>query len=395
MHPLLLIVFIFVIAYIAYVLSKQQSGESQSRTNQRMWAEAAHGHNLSLFPPNEQSVFPSMAGKIDGLPVEVWGDFDEKTGHGLVFCRANFTRKLPLRLSIVKGGFPTESAGATFEIRGLTAPGISVTAANGKDLQSFLTIQNMNVLKNCMGSYHSAKLTESFLILGAGGINDGMSFHSFIDRTVSAAKALSGSSVVPVHPEHAPIPSVEDSKDIFAPVVTPVQEKTVITTAPAIPITPPADIPPPKPVPAPSPLESPAPEAKPEPVESSAALDLSAEGLSKALFSASFPGEKEKNLFKGVIGQTVQWKGKLKSVYPYSSDFVFGKGPGAKATFEICEVESGYGVKNKVKATVSLGEETLAVLKGETGKEFTFSGTLLKMEPFSREILLEKGSLPG
>jgi len=395
MHPFMLIVAIFIIAYIAYVLSKQQSGESQSRTNQRMWAEAAHGHNLKLYPPNDQRVFPSMEGKIDGLPVQVWGDFDEKTGHGLVFCRVDFTRKLPLRLSIIKGDFPMESAGATFEIRGLTAPGISVTAANGKDLQNFLSTQNMNVLKNCMGSYHSTKLTESFLVLGAGGINDGMSFHSFIERTVSAAKALSGGTTVPVHPDLAPIPAVDDSKDIFAPVVTPVQEQTVISSAPAVPVTSPANIPPPKPVPAPTPLASATPAVKPEPVESSAALDLSAEGLSKALFSASFPGEKEKALFNGVIGQTVQWKGTLKSVYPYSSDFVFGKGPGAKATFEICEVESGYGVKNKVKATVSLGEETLAVLKGETGKEFTFSGTLLKMEPFSREILLEKGSLQG
>ena len=116
-------------------------------------------------------------------------------------------------------------------------------------------------------------------------------------------------------------------------------------------------------------------------------------GLAKALFSASFPGEKEKALFQKVIGQTIQWRGTLKSVYPYSTDFVFGKGPGAKAVFEICEIASSYGMKNKIKATVSFREEAMTVLKGQTGKEFSFTGVLLKMEGFSREILVEKGSL--
>ena len=136
------------------------------------------------------------------------------------------------------------------------------------------------------------------------------------------------------------------------------------------------------------PVPAPAAESVPD-------ADLSAEGLAKALFSASFPGEKEKALFQQQIGKCVQWSGVLKTVYPYSSDFVFGKGPGVKATFEICEVASGYGMKQKVKATVSLGEDSMAILKGKTGERFTFNGTLLKMETFAREILLEKGSLQG
>ena len=86
-------------------------------------------------------------------------------------------------------------------------------------------------------------------------------------------------------------------------------------------------------------------------------------------------------------------KGTLKSVYPYSSDFVFGKGPGTKATFEIAEVASGYGMKNKIKATVSFSADTIAQLKGNSGKTFSFSGSLLKFEPFAREILVEKGTL--
>jgi hypothetical protein len=122
-------------------------------------------------------------------------------------------------------------------------------------------------------------------------------------------------------------------------------------------------------------------------------MDLTEEGVCSALFSAAFPGENEKAHFQKITGKTVHWKGTLKSVYPYSSDFVFGKGPGTKATFEIAEVASGYGMKNKIKATVSFSADTIAQLKGNSGKTFSFSGTLLKFEPFAREILVEKGTL--
>ena len=52
-------------------------------------------------------------------------------------------------------------------------------------------------------------------------------------------------------------------------------------------------------------------------------------------------------------------------------------------------------MKQKIKATVSFGEDAMAVLKGKNGETFNFTGTLLKMESFAREILLEKGSLNG
>ena len=409
-----MLIFIIIIAVIVYKFSKKQSEEAGNRTNQRMWSESAHELGLNLHPANEESVFPSMSGMADGMMVEVWGDFDEK-GFALVFCRVDFARHLPFRLSIVKGDFEKTPAGASFEVQGLSS-GVTVTASAGKDLQTFLNTRNLNVLKNCTGIYHSVKITDSFIILGAAGINTGTEMSSFIERTVSAGRTLSGGHTVSMTSMERPaIVPVEDSREISIPVSPKVERNImpgtisvpeelpppeVVTQHPAAEETSPDVLPLPEQpetpditIPEPSPLTRPEP-VVPQEAENTE-MDLSAESFAKVLFSASFPGEKEKALFSSQIGKTVCWSGSLKSVYPYSSDFVFGKGPGAKAVFEICEVTSGYGMKNKVKATVSFGEEVLPVLKGQTGKVFTFSGTLLKMEPFSKEILLEKGSLAG
>ena len=409
-----LLFIIIVIAIIVYSYTKQQGQNSENRTNQRMWAEAAHYHGLKLYPASERSVFPAMNGTVDGVSVEIWGDFDDN-GHGLIFCKAIFAQSLPFQLSIIKGDFNEENIGSAFEIRGLTAPGITVRASDRKQLNAFLNGQNMNVLKNCIGSSQVAKMTDSYLILGVAGINDGMKVYGFIERAAAAAKTLSCTRISDL----PAIPMVDDLEKLHTPTAQVQAYKPVAPKVEAVPEDPapqeickPAE--PEKEVVIPEvktveqkykpdvPEEKPAPpqfkpvytpkEPAPE-VPAEELLDLSAEGLSKALFSASFPGEKEKALFQKVIGQTIQWRGTLKSVYPYSTDFVFGKGPGTKAVFEICEIASSYGMKAKIKATVSFGEEAMSVLKGQTGKEFAFMGTLLKMEGFSKEILVEKGSL--
>ena len=410
-----LLFIIIVIAIIVYSYTKQQGQNSENRTNQRMWAEAAHYHGLKLYPASERSVFPAMNGTVDGVSVEIWGDFDD-IGHGLIFCKAIFAQSLPFQLSIIKGDFNEENIGSAFEIRGLTAPGITVRASDRKQLNAFLNGQNiMNILKNCVSGSQVAKMTDSYLILGVSGINDGMKLYGFIERAAAAAKTLSGSRIsdLPAIPmvedtEKLPVPTVKTQS--YKPVVSKVEavpedpapqeyyKPTATESEPVIPeecvieqksepVIPEEKTAPPQFKPVCTPKE-PVPE-----VTEKEPLDLSAEGLSKALFSASFPGEKEKAVFQKVIGQTVQWRGTLKSVYPYSTDFVFGKGPGVKAVFEICEIASSYGMKAKIKATVSFGEEAMSVLKGQTGKEFAFTGTLLKMEGFSKEILVEKGFL--
>lgn len=413
----LIIIFVIIFINIIKAAAKRQENGFAPRTNRRMWADAAFEHDLNILPPSGDSVFPSMHGMVDGLYTEIWGDFDEN-GKALVFCRVEFALSLPFHLCILKGNIPGESAGSGFNIDGITSDQVSVTASDKRELQKFLSGKNINILRNCVGIYPVVKITDTFLVLACSGLNDGISFCSFIERTVSAAKTFSGGHTVTMAPETMkPVPLTEDSHEILIPEQTIPEKKTPVF----VPVVPPSEplpeivgqssenVPesPADPVPEFEPAEK-TPVFKPEKIQFEPALDepepaagperkdtvsLSAEELAAVLFSAAFPGEKEKQYFNGLIGKTVTWKGSLKSVYPYSSDFIFGKGPGTKATFEICEVGTGYGMKSKVKATVSLGENALQTLKGQTGKEYTFTGTLLKFEPFAKEILLEKGYL--
>ena len=117
------------------------------------------------------------------------------------------------------------------------------------------------------------------------------------------------------------------------------------------------------------------------------------ESLAKGLFSAPFPGQAEKTLFESVKGSKVTWTGVLKTAQEYGMDFTFSGGSGTKATFEVCDVLGSSSIKMKVKAVVQLPKDASQKLKGMSGKTFTFTGTLLKFEPFSKEIYISGGTV--
>lgn len=411
-----LIIFAVVILNIIRAAAVQKKGTAV-RSNRRMWSMVAYEHNLNLFSPGSRNPFPSMRGMIDGLFVSAWGDLGPD-GRPLVFCKAEFALSLPFKLCILKGNIRGEPAGQAFEISSISSEEVNVTASDAQELEKFLNSQNLNILKNCIGIYQTVKITDSFLILAAP-IDDAVTFSSFLERAVSAAKQLSGGFSVTRKPdERRKVVLADDSEEIYVPGSDRNPRKPIFDFAPVVPDDdPPPEIMPqveqkavPQDVPEPDaftetvseqePVSEPESVSEPEPEEiregaasAEAAETLAADSVAAELFSSSFPGEKEKAYFNGIAGSSVQWSGILRSAYPYSSDFVFGPGPRVKATFEIAEVSSGYGMKNKVKATVSLPQEAAERLKGKTGKSFCFSGKLLRFEPFAREILLENGEL--
>ncbi len=89
----------------------------------------------------------------------------------------------------------------------------------------------------------------------------------------------------------------------------------------------------------------------------------------------------------------MEWSGVLRSANTFGSDFVLGRGPAVKASFEIAEVSGSYSMKSKIRATVRLPESALPRLKNRTGETFRFSGVLEKMEPYARELILLDGEL--
>lgn len=115
--------------------------------------------------------------------------------------------------------------------------------------------------------------------------------------------------------------------------------------------------------------------------------------LAAALFSSSFPGQKETEVFNRVKGKKIAWSGVLKSSYQFGNDFVLGSGPAVKAVFEIAEITGNYSMKTKVKAVVRLPQESLEILKNRNGESFRFSGVLTKLESFAKEIVILDGAL--
>ena len=103
---------------------------------------------------------------------------------------------------------------------------------------------------------------------------------------------------------------------------------------------------------------------------------------------------RQKERFEQYRGTEVEWSGKLRTFFSYSSDFTFGPGNGVKATFELEEIRpAGSLMPIKIKAVAAFPKDAAPQFSGAYGKTFRFRGKLLKMEPIAREIYLSDSSL--
>ena len=137
------------------------------------------------------------------------------------------------------------------------------------------------------------------------------------------------------------------------------------------------------------PEEPPAPAASPESAEADA---LSPESLAEVLFRSTLPGPEEKEYFASLVGHTVEWSGTVRMAYEISSDFVFGNGKAVKVQMDICSVNGKYG-RQTLRATAVFPPENYKEIRAMSNKTIRFRGSILKLEPFSREIYLSKGEL--
>jgi hypothetical protein len=122
----------------------------------------------------------------------------------------------------------------------------------------------------------------------------------------------------------------------------------------------------------------------------------SADSLDVAAFCAAVfaPGalsfEATRRFEQGYRGQRVAWTGTLKAAEPYRFDFVFGSGPGVKATLAL---DTATAVDREIKAVIALpdGSEDL---QQRIGEPLEFSGTLLKVDGFGGNVFLTEARLP-
>ena len=121
---------------------------------------------------------------------------------------------------------------------------------------------------------------------------------------------------------------------------------------------------------------------------------LSAESVCSTLFAKPFPGNEERAAFDAMKGQRVRWQGELLAAMPFSMDFVFGTTRGVKATIAVWKIQqSKYGGPVQIKAVAAFAPELQRDLDAAKGSTITFEGTLLKFEPFAREIYLQDATI--
>lgn len=196
----------------------------------------------------------------------------------------------------------------------------------------------------------------------------------------------------------APGPSVVASSadpdlDFPAPDSGPSTAWSAPETAPAQPEPAPAQ---PEPVPA---QPEPAP-AQPEPdvpvaaadagAVVAGATDLGAASVVADLFASDRLGHEVEGHFTDTYeGAAIRWSGAVERVRPYRGDRDFGNEPGTKLTVLIGNVGDGRLVTSRVEAIVQLP----AGLEPERGSEITFTGTLIRVDRFMRNLYVADATL--
>ena len=94
-------------------------------------------------------------------------------------------------------------------------------------------------------------------------------------------------------------------------------------------------------------------------------------------------------------GMRVRWTGTLVRATGYRSDLDFRNGPGTKAVFHVHDLGSSLYAGRDVEAVVQLPEGLVDDLRGRHGEEFTFTGTLDRIDAIMRNLYVRGGELTG
>ena len=129
------------------------------------------------------------------------------------------------------------------------------------------------------------------------------------------------------------------------------------------------------------------PAPDPTPTETS---PLDADALITDLFGSNRMGHEVESRFEEAYrDRAVRWSGEVANVRPYRGDRDFGNAPGTKATVLIGHLGDGRLVTSRVEAIVQLP----AGVEPVRGTEITFTGTLLRVDRFMRNLYVAGATL--
>jgi hypothetical protein len=135
-------------------------------------------------------------------------------------------------------------------------------------------------------------------------------------------------------------------------------------------------------------------EPPPAPERSEEDADEDAVAASVALFGAGLSSVDVGRLFaERYEGRRVRWTGTLEEATEYMSDFVFGREPGTRAVVKLHEIEQGYFGVHEVRAVLQMPPGNAGALRSWEGQAFTFKGTLLRVDPFVRNVFVSEATV--
>ena len=436
------LIIIFVVLVIWAILSvikvRQQQSARQDRDGKKpgrntpagkkyswTWMQAAGSMHLKFIRPEEANGYPAINGTVNGITVMVQCappsgsapesmvfrfHFPQPAGIGLELKTAENLDGLPEKNEPDQTG--TALLAELLEKR--PAGAYFMHVSDPEIFRSCFSTDNLEDLARLSLIYPKVILTDAELLVRTAGINnDPQRFHEQLETLLDIAGSFAGFAG-----------QAAKRKEITILIPEKLAEEEMISRpAPAKIKSEPVRQDPPQPEKAPEPSRQtvdpeqenaprpveqpdiPQPEKVPEPVaqvvsepETTSSGDLLPDqsAFLHSLWRSSSSTGRQKELFAPFVGREVEWEGILKMCYTYSSDFVFGKEGGVKATFELEEFKpEGSFMPIKIKAVASFPKTELDKLDKASGKKFRFRGKLLKIEPIAREIYLSSGSITG
>lgn len=264
------------------------------------------------------------------------------------------------------------------------------TIIKGKDpekVREFLSPQMRSTLKEIFIAFDQFEIDSLGLTCHMhNAVRNGAMVIQYTELMCGAAKAMSKvfDEAVRVPP---PIPDRSGSKEAILVVeevaepATPVPEEAPPEPSPFEFANPDTD------EPVPIPPEVPPLELEPVPVsEYETRKDDAFAATAIELFETNPGNYAALRQFDTVLkNETISGRLTIHSVSAFQHDRVFGRGPGVVVNGKLGKLESGQSVSLNIAYT---GETSLAEMKSQTGSELTYSGKLVKCDPFSHQFFL-------
>lgn len=414
-----LIIFAAIIVWIIYNITKAgrtqakdrqdtaqpKRGKSPGRKYSWPWMQTAGALELQFIRPEAANGYPAMTGEIHGIGISVQCvppmDFGLTFSQPFTAFHFRFPKPARLGLKLFAG---TDPAAVKQIFGGKNALSLQRILKAGDMPECVLEADDPELLKHCLSEeclahlsqmsriYPWILLTDSELQVQAPGIReDAQSFQRELEALLEVASDFARFTAKAAGLRNSPTTLNEPGKE--APAVPPAGKpdngkKTTVKpeSGKDVPLRAQPGKNRPETVPAETGKEAPAPSQPPAgmPERTVFLQSLWSEGNSL----------RQKKRFEQYRGAEVEWSGKLKTFFSYSSDFTFGPGSGIKATFELEEIRpAGSLMPIRIKAVAAFPKDAAPQFSGAYGKTFRFRGKLLKMEPIAREIYLSDSSL--